>query len=129
MSDEKELEKKIKVLEQKLYEKEKIIKDPSKRGYFALCKIMYQQIEYLEGFDLKKEIGANPKEDKVYDRVKGIWEGMKTMILDCRSLKQELSVTNEEEEKEVRKTHRITPETMSDVLGNTAGKSSQHTGA
>lgn len=129
MPDEKELEKKIKVLEQQLAEKEKIIKDPSKRGYFALCKIMYQQIEYLEGFDLKKEIGANPKEDKVYDRVKGIWEGMKAMILDCRSLKQELSVTNEEEEREVKKTYRITPETMSDVLGNTAGKNSQHTGA
>lgn len=122
MPDEKELEKKIKVLEQQLSEKERILKDPSKRGYFALCKIMDQQIEYLEGFDLRKEIGANPKEDKVYDRVKGIWEGMKTMILDCRSLKQELSVTNEEEEKEVRKTHRITPETMSDVLGNSAGK-------
>lgn len=117
-----EMEKKVKVLEQQLSEKEKIIKDPSKRGYFALCKIMYQQIEYLEGFDLKKEIGANPKEDKVYDRVKGIWEGMKAMILDCRTLKQELGVSNEEEEKEVKRIYRITPETMSDVLGNTAGK-------
>lgn len=122
MPDEKELEKKIKVLEQQLSEKEKIIKDPSKRGYFALCKIMNQQIEYLEEFDLKREIGQNPKDDKVYDRVKGIWEGLPKMITECRQLKQELSVTNEEEDKEAKKISRITPETMSDVLGNTAGK-------
>ena len=122
MPDEKELEKKIKVLEQKLSERDKIIKDPSKRGYFALCKILYQQIEYLENFDLKKEIGENPKEDKIYDRTKGIWEGLKTMIVDCRALKQELNVSSEEEEKEIKKLNRITPETMSDVLGNTAGK-------
>lgn len=123
MPDEKEeLQKKIKVLEQQLSEKEKIIKDPSKRGYFALCKILYQQIEYLENFELKKQIGENPKDDKVYDRTKGIWEGLKTMIIDCRTLKQELGVSNEEEEKEAKKIYRITPETMSDVLGNTAGK-------
>lgn len=122
MPDEKELEKKIKVLEQQLTEKEKIIKDPSKRGYFALCRILYQQIEYLENFDLKKQIGENPKDDKLYDRTKGIWEGMKTMIMDCKNLKQELGVTNEEEEKEAKKIYRITPETMSDVLGNQAGK-------
>lgn len=122
MPDEKELEKKIKVLEQQLSEKEKIIKDPSKRGYFALCKILYQQIEYLEDFNLGEQIGQNPKDDKVYDRVKGIWEGLKTMILDCKTLKHELSVTNDEEEKEIKKNIRLTPETMSDVLGNTAGK-------
>jgi len=123
MPDEKELEKKIKVLEQKLAEKEKIIKDPSKRGYYALCKVLNQQIEYLEEFDLKNEIGQNPKDDKVYDRVKGIWEGMKTMIMDCRHLKQELKVTNEEEEREVKKTYRTTPESMADAIGGVAGKS------
>lgn len=122
MPDEKELEKKIKVLEQQLAEKEKIIKDPSKRGYFALCKILYQQIEYLENFNLKDQIGGNPKDDKVYERTTKIWEGLKTMIIDCRVLKQELGVSNEEDEKELKKTYRITPETMSDVLGNSAGK-------
>lgn len=122
MDELQELKKKYAALEKKLTEAEKIIKDPAKRGYFALCRILYQQIEYLENFDLKKQIGENPKDDKVYDRTKGIWEGMKTMIMDCKNLKQELGVTNEEEEKEAKKIYRITPETMSDVLGNTAGK-------
>jgi len=124
MSDEiKDLEKKIKVLEQQLSEKEKIIKDPAKRGYYALNKILYQQIEYLEGFNLKEQIGASPKEDKVYERVTKIWEGLKTMILDCRSLKQELGVApDDEEEKRVKKLYGTTPESIADVLGNTAGQ-------
>lgn len=129
MPDEKELEKKIKVLEQQLTEKEKIIKDPSKRGYYALSFILNQQIDYLEKFNLKDQIGVDPKNDKVYDRAKGIWEGLKAMILDCRSLKQELNISSTEEEKGLKKLNRITPETMSDVLGNTAGQSSQYPGS
>lgn len=122
MPDEKELEKKIKVLEQQLSEKEKIIKDPSKRGYFALCKILYQQIEYLESFNLKKEIEADPKQDKIFDRSKGIWEGLKTMIMDCRTLKQELKISAEEEEKENKRLYRTTPESIADAIGNVAGQ-------
>jgi hypothetical protein len=122
MEEINELRKKIKVLEQQLAEKDKIIKDPAKRGYYALIKTLYQQIEHLECFNLKTQIEGNPKEDKVWDRTAKIWEGLKTMISDCRTLKQELSVTNEEEDKEVKKVSRITPETMSDVLGNSAGK-------
>lgn len=117
-----EMEKKVKVLEQQLAEKEKIIKDPSKRGYFALCKILYQQIEYLEGFNLKKEIEADPKQDKIFDRSKGIWEGLKTMIMDCRTLKQELKISAEEEDKESKRLLRTTPESIADQIGNVAGQ-------
>lgn len=122
MPDEKELEKQIKGLQSKLSDAEKIIKDPSKRGYYALNKILYQQIEYLENFTLKTQIEADPKSDKVYDRVKGIWEGMKALIMDLRALKSELKIPFEEEDKEIKKIYRITPESISDVLGNTAGQ-------
>lgn len=123
MTDETlELQKKVKALEQQLTDKEKIIKDPSKRGYYAFCKILYQQIEYLEDFDLRKEIVQNPKEDKVYDRVKGIWEGLKTMIMDCRALKDELKISSIEEEKEMQKIYRTTPEAIADAIGNKAGQ-------
>ena len=103
MPDEKDLEKKIKVLEQQLSEKENIIKDPSRRGFYALCRIMYQQIEYLENFNFKEQIASNPKDDKVYDRAKGVWEGMKTMIADSRALRAELGITAKEEETEMKK--------------------------
>jgi hypothetical protein len=120
--DEQELKKKIDILEKSNQELTKIIKDPSKRGYYALNKILYQQIEYLEGFNLKEQIGGNPKDDKVYERTTKIWEGLKTMIVDCRSLKQELGITPDEEEKEVKKNYRTTPESMADALGNVAGQ-------
>lgn len=122
MPEEKELQNRIKVLEAKLTDMEKIVKDPSKRGYYALNKILYQQIEYLENFNIKEQIGADPKQDKIYDRAKGIWEGLKTMILDCRSLKSELKIPNDEEAKEINKIYRLSPESISDVLGNTAGQ-------
>lgn len=122
MDEVKELQKKIKVLEQQLSEKEKIIKDPSKRGYYALSRIIYQQIEYLEKFDLKTQIEGNPKDDKIYDRTTKIWEGMKTMILDLRSLKQELKISSEDEEKELGKLRRITSESVADAIGNIAGQ-------
>ena len=121
MLDEKELEKKVKVLEQQLAEKERIIKDPSKRGYYALCKILDQQIMYLENFNFKEQIGSNPKDDKTYERAKGVWEGIKTMIMDCRILKVELGVTAKEEEAEMKKISRTTPESIADAIGNKAG--------
>lgn len=122
MPDEKELIKKIQQLEKLLSEKEKIIKDPAKRGYYALNKILYQQIEFLEDFNLKDQIGADPKQDKIYDRAKGIWEGLKTMILDCRTLKGELKIPFEEEDREIKKIYRTTPESIADAIGNVAGQ-------
>lgn len=124
MDELKELQRKYNALEKKLTEAEKIIKDPSKRGYYALCKITYQQIEYLEGFNLKDQIAADPKNDKVYERVKGIWEGLKTMITDCRALRQELKINADDDEKESKKQYVLTPESVGNVLGNTAGQQS-----
>jgi hypothetical protein len=124
MPDEKELEKKIKVLEQQLSEKEQIIKDPSRRGFYALCKIMYQQIEYMENFNFKEQIASNPKDDKIYERAKGVWEGMKTMITDCRALRVELGISAKEEETEMKKMVRTTPESIADAIGNKAGATS-----
>lgn len=115
-------EKKIKALEKKLSEAEKIVKDPSKRGYYALNKILYQVIEYLESFNLKSAIGGNPKEDKEYDRAKGLWEGLKTMIMDCRALKQELKIPFDEEDREIKKIYNTTPESVADAIGNPAGQ-------
>lgn len=122
MPDEKELEKKIKVLEQQLLEKERIIKDTSKRGYYAYNRILHQQIEHLESFNLQTQIKADPKEDKVYERTKAIWEGLKDMILGGRILKQELKISAEEDEKEMKKIYRTTPESIADAIGNVAGQ-------
>src|SRR5690242_5285357 len=122
MENIEELNNEIRKLKQQLAEKERIIKDPAKRGYYALNRILYQQIEYLENFNLKEQIGADPKQDKIYERAKGIREGVKTMILDCRALKSELKIPFEEEEKEIKKIYRTTPESIADAIGNVAGQ-------
>ena len=122
MDELKELQKKYNALEKKLTEAEEIIKDPSKRGYYALNRILYQQIKFIENFKLEEEIKADPKSDKIYDRAKGLWENLKTMIMDCRALKQELKIAPDDEEKEMKRMYRTTPESIADSIGNTAGQ-------
>jgi hypothetical protein len=94
MPDEiKELQKKVDALEQqlRLYENDSIY-----RGYYVLNKVVNEQIDILKSMNLASEIGLNPKEDKKYDRIKAIWEGLKGMITDLNTLKVDLKITGDE---------------------------------
>lgn len=112
---EKEYQKQIDVLEQKLalYEK-----DAGKRGYFALNKIINQQIDHLNSFDLKKEIGTNAKEDATFNRTRDIWEALPKMLSSLNSLKGELKIGKEDEEEE-RKVIPLSPQAI--AKSNTTG--------
>lgn len=92
--------KKVAVLEQRLaiYEK-----DSAYRGYYALNKMVNLHIDIINDFKLKDEIEKSPKDDKKYDRVKGLWEGLRGMITDTNALKTELSITGNEEKDTARK--------------------------
>ena len=95
MADEiKELQQQVSVLEQRLalYEK-----DASVRGYYALNRIVNLQVDYVNSFDIQKNIGKDPKEDKTYDRAKGIWEGLEPMIMSLAKLKETLKLTGDEQ--------------------------------
>jgi len=101
MADElKEAQKRIEILEQRLqlYENDAVY-----RGYYVLNKVVNEQIGILISLNLENEIKKDPKEDKKYDRVKGIWEGLKGMLTDLNTLKVELKITGDEE-KDKRKT-------------------------
>jgi hypothetical protein len=119
MDDVRKLQQQIEFLEKRLawYEK-----DATYRGFYALNRIVNQQVDYLNQFELAKEIGVSPKDDKVYDRAKGIWEGLKTLIGDLNALKTELGLRDEEEYDRHIKNRNISPESIAHVLGNTAGK-------
>ena len=122
MDEVEKLKKQVDLLEKKLalYEK-----DATYRGFYALNRIVNQQVDFLNQFDLKHEIGQSPRDDKVYDRAKGIWESFKTLVADLKSLKSDLNIDDEDEEKErIIKNKITTPEYMAHVLGNTAGKQS-----
>jgi hypothetical protein len=92
--ENKDLKKQVEVLEQKLalYQKDATI-----RGYYVQNKIANQQIDILEGFNLPEEIKKSPKDDKYFDRAKGLWEGMPDMIAGLNKLKAELKITGNED--------------------------------
>lgn len=110
------LQKENDVLKQKLalYEDD----DLEKEGYYALKGLVKQQVDIVKEFKLKEEISKNPKDDKFYDRVKAIGEGLKTMITDLKILKVELKISAEED----KKSYRVTPESVAGNIGNTAGQ-------
>jgi hypothetical protein len=85
--------KKIEVLEQKL----RLYEQPGEmRAYYALRRIVNAQVDYLNGFQIETHIGADPKEDKVYDRAEKIWKSLKELTADLQSLKTIVKATDDE---------------------------------
>lgn len=66
--------------------------DATYKSFFAMNKILNQQIEELNLFKLSTEIRQNPKEDKFYDRMKDIWEDLPKMVEGLNKLKDELKI-------------------------------------
>ncbi len=71
--------------------------DPQKRGYFALIRILNQQIDYLADFNIKNKIGGKASEDATFARTQGIWENLPKMISSLNELKVDLKITKEDE--------------------------------
>jgi hypothetical protein len=92
-----QLQKENELLKRKLAYFEK---DAASRGFFSLNRIVNQQIDRLNSFDLDTEIKQDPKTDKVYDRTQAIWEKLPKLISELNSLRFELKIDEGEEEKE-----------------------------
>lgn len=86
--------KKVSVLEQKL----RLYEFPGEaRGYYAMQRIVNLQSDFLNRFDLEKEIKTFSKDDKVYDRASDLWEKLPGNLSKLNSLKSELNLTGNEE--------------------------------
>lgn len=96
-------------------------KDPEKRAYFALVRIVNQQVDYLNSFNIKSNIGGKASEDATFARTQGIWENLSKMISSLNELKSVLKITKTDEIDEIKK-QRTSPESIANVLGNTAGQ-------
>jgi len=92
--DEEKLKKQVDALEQKLAQYET---DGAIAGFYALNRIVNQQIKVLNSTNLASAIDEDPKESKRYDRTKAIWEGMAKMIADLNSLKAEFKITGDQD--------------------------------
>jgi len=96
--------------------------DLEKEGYFALKAMVKQQVDIVREFKVKEEIVKSPKDDKYYDRVKALSEGLKVMITDLKTLRMELKINpNEEKEEDSKRRKSITAESMADSVGELAG--------
>lgn len=113
------LKRQLEVALQKLdtYENENL----EKEGYYVFKGWVRQQINIVKDFNLKEEIGKNPKEDKFYDRVKDIGEKMNKTITDLNALRIELKI-NSKDDDYFKNKQRTSPESIAESIGNTAGK-------
>lgn len=89
------LKKQISVLEQRLalYEKDAI-----KRGFYALNKIVNQQVDILNDFKIKEKMSTSSKEDPTYDRVEAIWLKLSPMLTSLNALKIELKISGKDDD-------------------------------
>lgn len=87
-------QKKVSVLEQRvrLYEL-----PGDMRGFYSMQKILNQQADFLNEFDLNKEIKLYSKDDKLYDRASDLWEKMPANISKLTALKSDLNITGSED--------------------------------
>lgn len=71
--------------------------DATIRGYYVQNRIVNQQLDILEKFNLETEIKLNPKEDKFYDRAMSLSDNMTKTITSLNALKLELKITGNED--------------------------------
>lgn len=75
--------------------------DIATRGYKTMVKILEQQIECLDGINIKSIIGSEEKGDTIkYKNSKDLWESMPDTILKLNKLKNELGIDFVEKEEE-----------------------------
>jgi hypothetical protein len=103
----------------KLYED-----DATFNGYYALNRLYNDQIEYLKSIEISELIAGEGKE---YERAMKISDTLYDRMSDLNKLKQELNPSGDEEadvKGKVARRQIISPESMSNVFTNTAGKNS-----
>jgi hypothetical protein len=103
----------IEELKKKLAQYEK---DPEKRAYFALVRIVNMQVDYLNDFNIKSNIGGKASEDATFARTQGIWENLPKMISSLNDLKTILKINKADEQEHGRS--QITPESIAQQIGD-----------
>lgn len=108
-------------------ELEKIVasyeQDGAAKLFYALNRKMSEMANRLNSTDLQTVPLDDPK-DKTFDRLKVVWNDAASLASAVKSLGETAGITNDEAVDTSKRVYKrpITPETMSNVLGDTAGK-------
>lgn len=102
--------------------------DPVKNAFLVYVKMLNQQIEFLNDFNIKSHIGDSDKESPKYKRAMDMIDALPKMITSVSELRSTLKLTKDDlaiihGEKNVF-SKITTPESIANVLGNTAGQQS-----
>lgn len=128
MESIEELKEKIKDLEKSnayLQSKINMYERPSThRAYYVGQKVLNQQIDYLDKFNLESEIKMNPKEDKVYDRAIDLFEKLTSNASKLNTLRIELNLSGDEKKDTQISKIPYSPESVADQVGELAGAKS-----
>lgn len=101
--------------------------DPVKSAFIVLVKMLNQQSSFLNEFNIKAHITENDKESPKYKRAMDMIDGLPKMITAVNDLRATLKLTKEdiqqiEGDKTIFTSKITTPESISNVLGNSAGQ-------
>jgi hypothetical protein len=103
---------------------EAIIKRYEENGpaklYYALNRKSWEMADILNSTNLKNVALDDPK-DKTFERLKVIWNDSSSISAAVKALGDSIGATGDEE-KDIQTRRITTPESMSNVLGNTAGQ-------
>lgn len=109
-------------------EAEKIISLYEQNGaaklFYALNRKMNEMADRLNKTDLIT-INLDDPKDKTFDRIKVIWNDAASIAIAVKTLGETAGITNDEQKDTQTAKYKITtPESISDVLHNTAGQHS-----
>jgi hypothetical protein len=100
--------------------------DPVKNAFLVYVKMLNQQIEFLNDFNIKTHIGDSDKESPKYKRAMDMIDALPKMITSVSDLRSTLKLTKDDiaviqGDKNIF-SKITTPESIANVLGNTAGQ-------
>ena len=89
--------------------------------FYALNRKMAEMADRLNKTDLVT-INLDDPKDKTFDRLKVIWNDAASIAQAVKALGETANISNDEAKDTQAAIYRITPESISNVLGNTAGQ-------
>jgi hypothetical protein len=75
--------------------------DSTKRAFYALNRLINQQVDLINDFDLKANIGGKKSEDATFERVHVIWKELPKLTGELNDLRDQLKIDGEAAEEEI----------------------------
>ena len=70
--------------------------DSSKRSFFALNRIINQQVDLLNEFDIKTNVEGKKSENAQFERTQSIWKELPKLITELNSLRADMKIDGDD---------------------------------